>query len=249
MIQHPVFAFEPSPPFSLPQFFQRTGILNPPDQSTLAPPVSLTVDMCKNNESGCEVLSIPIDDEYKVSPEAVSRFADSLLVGDGQDSDTNGTARESRERKGKRPLKGVILSSPSNPTGAMMTPEEIKDMAKVSDILTSGQRVKRRHEWFPNRDDVSPCMHSFGKGGGVFVQSSLLPSGLHLKGNAPTYVQELLQNHEKHDVVMRCIHTERSPPVLSSSYYKCVLGCILLFWRYFAFPPPSCAHASFSIGL
>jgi aspartate/methionine/tyrosine aminotransferase len=38
-----------------------------------------------------------------------------------------------RARDGDRPLKGLILSSPSNPTGAMLTPSELKELCVVCD--------------------------------------------------------------------------------------------------------------------
>jgi len=40
---------------------------------------------------------------------------------------------ERRNRCGEEPLKGLILSSPSNPTGSMLTPEELQDLCAVCD--------------------------------------------------------------------------------------------------------------------
>jgi aspartate/methionine/tyrosine aminotransferase len=42
---------------------------------------------------------------------------------------------EIRRRKAAKeaPLKGLVLSSPSNPTGAMLTPEELKDLCELCD--------------------------------------------------------------------------------------------------------------------
>ncbi|CAM9727743.1 unnamed protein product [Ascophyllum nodosum] len=72
------------------------------------------------NALGCEVMTIPTDDQYKVTAGAVVRFVDLLKEEQkGADADNN------------RPLKGLILSSPSNPTGTMLSPEEIEDMVKV----------------------------------------------------------------------------------------------------------------------
>lgn len=60
------------------------------------------------NALGCEVVSVPINDEFKVTAKELAACAKQL--------------QETRNRK----LKGLILSSPSNPTGAMLTPEELK---------------------------------------------------------------------------------------------------------------------------
>lgn len=92
--------------------------------------------------AGCEVVSIPLDDQYKVTPEAVARFADSLLLGQGDEAgqeegeeEADGEGGKQQQKRNQRnqqwPLKGLILSSPSNPTGAMLTPEEIREMVKV----------------------------------------------------------------------------------------------------------------------
>mmetsp|Transcript_9772 Transcript_9772/g.14999 ORF Transcript_9772/g.14999 Transcript_9772/m.14999 type:complete len:420 (+) Transcript_9772:144-1403(+) len=59
---------------------------------------------------GCHLANVPINEEFKL------------------------TANELREEIARRreanvtPLKGLILSSPSNPTGAMLTPEELKEL-------------------------------------------------------------------------------------------------------------------------
>jgi len=40
---------------------------------------------------------------------------------------------ETRRNEGKDPLKGLIMSSPSNPTGAMLSPNELKDICELCD--------------------------------------------------------------------------------------------------------------------
>jgi aspartate/methionine/tyrosine aminotransferase len=64
---------------------------------------------------GCQLANIPINDEFKL------------------------TARELQQEIHRRlesnqtPLRGLILSSPSNPTGAMLSPEELRDLCKLCD--------------------------------------------------------------------------------------------------------------------
>ena len=40
---------------------------------------------------------------------------------------------QERAQQGLKPIKGLILSSPSNPTGAMLTPQELKDLCEYCD--------------------------------------------------------------------------------------------------------------------
>jgi len=40
---------------------------------------------------------------------------------------------ETRRNEGKDPLKGLIMSSPSNPTGAMLSPNELKEICELCD--------------------------------------------------------------------------------------------------------------------
>lgn len=64
---------------------------------------------------GCKLATIPINQDFKLS--AVE------LEGE--------IAR--RKEAGEPPLKGLILSSPSNPTGAMLHPEELKALCELCD--------------------------------------------------------------------------------------------------------------------
>lgn len=62
---------------------------------------------------GCNLVSIPVNKEFKL------------------------TAKELREEiarrthAGETPIKGLILSSPSNPTGAMLLPSELEELCNV----------------------------------------------------------------------------------------------------------------------
>jgi aspartate/methionine/tyrosine aminotransferase len=40
---------------------------------------------------------------------------------------------EKRQAAGDRPMRGLIMSSPSNPTGAMLTPDELKELCALCD--------------------------------------------------------------------------------------------------------------------
>lgn len=64
---------------------------------------------------GCRLCSIEINSEFKLTAKELKQ------------------AIESRTKEGLPPIKGLILSSPSNPTGAMLTPEELKDLCQVCD--------------------------------------------------------------------------------------------------------------------
>lgn len=59
---------------------------------------------------GCEVVALPVDKNYNVTAKEL------------------GVAQQSRERAGLAPIKGLILSSPANPTGAMLTPDELSGL-------------------------------------------------------------------------------------------------------------------------
>ena len=62
---------------------------------------------------GCNMASIPINGEFKVTA-------------------TELAAEISRRKEaGEPPIKGLIMSSPSNPTGSMLTPEELKDLCSL----------------------------------------------------------------------------------------------------------------------
>jgi len=64
---------------------------------------------------GCELANVPINKEFKLTAKELSG---EILR---------------REQAGEKPLKGLILSSPSNPTGAMLAPEELRDLCRLCD--------------------------------------------------------------------------------------------------------------------
>jgi aspartate/methionine/tyrosine aminotransferase len=64
---------------------------------------------------GCQLATIRINDDFKLT-------ATELKV-----------AIAFRKAAGEKPIKGLILSSPSNPTGAMLSPEELKELCLVCD--------------------------------------------------------------------------------------------------------------------
>jgi aspartate/methionine/tyrosine aminotransferase len=64
---------------------------------------------------GCQQATIRINDEFKLT-------ATELKV-----------AIAFRKAAGEKPIKGLILSSPSNPTGAMLSPEELKELCLLCD--------------------------------------------------------------------------------------------------------------------
>jgi aspartate/methionine/tyrosine aminotransferase len=59
---------------------------------------------------GCKMASIPINGEFKLTATELS------------------TEIARRKEAGETPLKGLIMSSPGNPTGAMLNPEELKEL-------------------------------------------------------------------------------------------------------------------------
>ena len=59
---------------------------------------------------GCNMASIPINEQFKLTTTEL----------------TTEIAR--RKEAGETPLKGLILSSPGNPTGAMLNPDELKEL-------------------------------------------------------------------------------------------------------------------------
>lgn len=67
---------------------------------------------------GCEVCNVSINSEFKLTAKEL------------QSEITH------RATLGLKPLKGIILSSPSNPTGAMLTPTELKDLCLLTDANT-----------------------------------------------------------------------------------------------------------------
>ena len=64
---------------------------------------------------GCHLASVPINDQFKLTAKE--------LAGE--------IAR--RKESGETRIKGLILSSPSNPTGAMLDPDELKDLCGLCD--------------------------------------------------------------------------------------------------------------------
>lgn len=59
---------------------------------------------------GCELTNLGVNDEFKLTAHELQAEI---------------TRRQST---GEKPVRGLILSSPSNPTGAMLTPQEVKDL-------------------------------------------------------------------------------------------------------------------------
>ena len=64
---------------------------------------------------GCIVVSVPVNKDYNLT--AVELAA----------------AQSARSARGEVPIKGLILSSPANPTGAMLSPEELKALCELCD--------------------------------------------------------------------------------------------------------------------
>jgi aspartate/methionine/tyrosine aminotransferase len=62
---------------------------------------------------GCNMASIPINDEFKLTA-----------------TELRGEISR-RKEAGEVPVKGLILSSPGNPTGAMLTPDELKELCEL----------------------------------------------------------------------------------------------------------------------
>ena len=62
---------------------------------------------------GCELANIPINEEFKLTATELRK--------------------EIQQRKvdGNKVLKGLIISSPSNPTGAMLSVEELKELCEL----------------------------------------------------------------------------------------------------------------------
>eukprot|EP00931_Biecheleriopsis_adriatica_P106371 TRINITY_DN80831_c0_g1_i1.p1 TRINITY_DN80831_c0_g1~~TRINITY_DN80831_c0_g1_i1.p1 ORF type:complete len:421 (+),score=85.18 TRINITY_DN80831_c0_g1_i1:56-1318(+) len=64
---------------------------------------------------GCEVVPIAIDKNYNVTAKELAE------------------CQQSRKESGLPPVRGLILSSPANPTGAMLTPEELSELCALCD--------------------------------------------------------------------------------------------------------------------
>ena len=64
---------------------------------------------------GCHLINIKINKEFKLT---AKELREEIL---------------NRQRENKKPIKGLILSSPSNPTGAMLTRDELKELCQLCD--------------------------------------------------------------------------------------------------------------------
>jgi len=64
---------------------------------------------------GCKLANVPVNDEFKLTAHELQGEIDK------------------RRDSGEDQLKGLILSSPSNPTGAMLSPQELKDLCELCD--------------------------------------------------------------------------------------------------------------------
>lgn len=64
---------------------------------------------------GCVVVTLPVDARYRVTATAL------------------GAAQAARAERHEPPIKGLILSSPGNPTGAVLDPEELKALCELCD--------------------------------------------------------------------------------------------------------------------
>jgi aspartate/methionine/tyrosine aminotransferase len=62
---------------------------------------------------GCKMASIPINEEFKLTATELRHEI----------------AR--RREAGEDPMKGLVLSSPSNPTGSMLNPDELKELCEL----------------------------------------------------------------------------------------------------------------------
>lgn len=63
----------------------------------------------------CKLASIPINSQFKLTAKELEK---EIIR---------------RKESGETKLKGLILSSPSNPTGAMLTPDELKELCELCD--------------------------------------------------------------------------------------------------------------------
>jgi aspartate/methionine/tyrosine aminotransferase len=64
---------------------------------------------------GCEIANVPINEEFKLTAKELK------------------TEVLKRKELGQKEIKGLILSSPSNPTGSMLSPQELKDLCELCD--------------------------------------------------------------------------------------------------------------------
>ena len=64
---------------------------------------------------GCKLLNVNVNSDFKLTAIELKQ------------------AIELRKKNGEQRIKGLILSSPSNPTGAMLSPDELKDLCELCD--------------------------------------------------------------------------------------------------------------------
>lgn len=64
---------------------------------------------------GCVVASVPVNHEYNLTAKELA------------------AAQQARAAAGQPPIRGLILSSPANPTGAMLTPDELRSLCELCD--------------------------------------------------------------------------------------------------------------------
>lgn len=64
---------------------------------------------------GCQLLNVNVNHDFKLTAVELKNEI------------------EIRKKNGDQHIKGLILSSPSNPTGAMLTPQELKDLCELCD--------------------------------------------------------------------------------------------------------------------
>lgn len=64
---------------------------------------------------GCQLCNVPINADFKLTANELTAEI------------------QRRHTEGLPPLKGLILSSPSNPTGAMLTPAELRELCELTD--------------------------------------------------------------------------------------------------------------------
>ena len=64
---------------------------------------------------GCKIATIPINEHFKLTAKELSHEI------------------QRRNDSNEVPLKGLILSSPSNPTGSMLNPDELKELCELCD--------------------------------------------------------------------------------------------------------------------
>jgi aspartate/methionine/tyrosine aminotransferase len=65
--------------------------------------------------TGLNSINVPVNKEYKITARELGHCIDE------------------RRAANLPPLKGLILSSPSNPTGAMLSADELRDLCKLCD--------------------------------------------------------------------------------------------------------------------